>query len=121
MKKIFFIGSGGHFKDVFCWYIDRLKYQKHDSEIKGIIDDNKIDLKYDLFTKLKIYKFKDLKIEKDFHFILAIGQMEIRKKIINQFSTYKFETCIHPRAIISENCFYKKGKKTRILSEIFVN
>ena len=109
MKKIFFIGRGGHFKDVFGWYVDQLKHKKLHSEIKGIIDNDKTDLKHDSFSKLKIYKFKDLKVAKDIYLILAIGNMNIRKKIINKFCKYKFETCIHPRAIVSQNCFYKKG------------
>ena len=109
MKKIFFIVAGGHFKDVFNWYLDQMKYQGKKSEIKGIVDDFKIDLKYEPTTKLKIYKFDDLEISSNIYFILSIGQMAIRKKIIEKFKDFNFETCIHPRATISENCSYKKG------------
>ena len=76
--------------------------QRLKNEIKGIIDDDKVHLKYETSTKLKIYKFDDIKITNDIYFILAIGQMSIRKKIIAKYKDYNFETCIHPKAIISK-------------------
>ena len=109
MKKILFIGAGGHFKDVFNWYLDQTKQQGLKNEIKGIIDDEKIHLEYEPVTKLKIYKFEEIDITNELYFILAIGQISIRKKIISKYQNLNFETCIHPNASISTNCVYKKG------------
>jgi sugar O-acyltransferase (sialic acid O-acetyltransferase NeuD family) len=109
MKKILFIGAGGHFKDVFNWYLDQTKQQGLKNEIKGIIDDEKIHLEYEPVTKLKIYKFEEVDITNELYFILAIGQISIRKKIISKYQNLNFETCIHPNASISTNCVYKKG------------
>ena len=109
MKKILFIGAGGHFKEVFVWYLDQIKQQGLKNEIKGIVDDDKIHLGHEPTSKLKIYKFEEIKITNDVHFILAIGQMNIRKKIISKYKNLNFETCIHPNASISKNCVYKKG------------
>ena len=81
MKKILFIGAGGHFKEVFVWYLDQIKQQGLKNEIKGIVDDDKIHLGHEPISKLKIYKFEEIKITNDVHFILAIGQMNIRKKL----------------------------------------
>ena len=47
MKNIFFIGSGGHFKEIFNWYKEQIKIKNLKSNIKGIIDDR---------SKLKIEK-----------------------------------------------------------------
>ncbi len=109
MKKILFIGAGGHFKEVFVWYLDQVKQKGMKSEIKGIVDDDKIHLKQEPLTKLKIYKFQEIKMTNDLYFILAIGKMSIRKKIIEKYQNLNFETCIHPTSVISKNCVYKKG------------
>ena len=55
MKNIFFIGSGGHFKETFNWYKDQIKNGHLKSNIRGIIDD-KSDVEVEKNTKLKILK-----------------------------------------------------------------
>ena len=109
MKKIFFIGAGGHFRDVYNWYLDQMIYQKKKNEIKGIIDDYKEHLKIEKSAKLKIYKSNKITLKDDIYLILSIGQIQIRKKVIKKFRNFKFENCIHPRAVISPGSSYKKG------------
>ena len=109
MKKIFFIGAGGHFKDVFYWYLDQMLYENKKNEIKGIIDDYKEHLKIEKSSKLRIYKSNKISIKDNIHLILSIGQMQIRKKIIKKFGKFKFENCVHPKANISIGSSYKKG------------
>ena len=60
MKNIFFIGSEGHFKEIFNWYKDQIKNKNLKSNIKGIIDD-KTDIKVEKNTKLKILNSQQIK------------------------------------------------------------
>lgn len=109
MKKIFFLGCGGLFKEIFYWYKDQVRNDKTQNHIVGVIDDNLYDKKIDEFTKLKIVNSKDLKNEKDIYLILSTGILDVRIKILNQFKEFNFETLIHPSAQISEGATFGKG------------
>jgi sugar O-acyltransferase (sialic acid O-acetyltransferase NeuD family) len=108
MKNIFFIGSGGHFKETFNWYKDQINNKNLKSNIKGIIDD-KSDLKIEKNTKLKILKSKQVKNEKNNYLILSIGSINKRKSILKKFKNYNFENLIHPSATISSMVKFGKG------------
>ena len=109
MKKIFFIGAGGHFREIFHWYNHQVRNDKSQSHVVGVIDDNLSNKKFEEFTKLKIIKSKDLKNEKDIYLILSTGILDVRIKILKQFKKFNFETLIHPSAQISEGATFGKG------------
>ena len=73
MKNIFFIGSGGHFKEIFNWYKEQIKIKNLKSNIKGIIDDR---------SKLKIEKNSKLIMKKSLRLIFFLTQnSKVREKI----------------------------------------
>ena len=109
MKKLFFLGGGGHFKEVFNWYLDQLQSTGASNKLVGIIDDDKIEMNVEPTSKLKIYSSDSIKYEENIYLVLAIGQISLRKKVTSQFKEFNFETCIHPSANISINVSYKKG------------
>ena len=109
MKKIFFLGSGGLFKEIFYWYKDQIKFESSQNEIIGVIDDDVSGQRFEEFSKLKRIKSKDLKNEKNIYLIVAMGLTEIRSKVINKFKKFKFENVIHPSASISGGANYGKG------------
>jgi len=98
-NSLIIIGAGGHGKVV-------AEAAKSTFNIAGIADDqlragteiiNGITV---IATTKEIEKIKKLAT----HFIVAIGNNEIRKKIFDTLSPYlKAGTIIHPSAVISEN------------------
>ena len=108
MKNIFFIGSGGHFKEIFNWYKDQIKNKNLKTNIKGIIDD-KADIKVEKNTKLKILNSQQIKNEKNNYLILALGLLDKRKSILKKFKNYNFENVIHPSTTISQEVKFGKG------------
>jgi len=108
MKNIFFIGSGGHFKEIFNWYKEQIKIKNLKSNIKGIIDDRS-KLKIEKNSKLKILNSKQIKNEKNNYLILALGLLDKRKLILKKFKNYNFENVIHPSATISQEVKFGNG------------
>ena len=107
-KKIFIYGSSGHFRDQLEWLKDSVKAKKH-IEIAGIIDDLRKDEEYDNYSKLKIYESKSISFSENILIFIAVGDIEIRKKCINEFKKFNFYNLIHPSSIISENSILGKG------------
>jgi len=108
MKNIFFIGSGGHFKEIFNWYKEQIKIKNLKSNIKGIIDDRS-KLKIEKNSKLKILNSEQIKNEKNNYLILALGLLDKRKLILKKFKNYNFESVIHPSATISQEVKFGNG------------
>ena len=108
MKNIFFIGSGGHFKEIFNWYKEQIKIKNLKSNIKGIIDDRS-KLKIEKNSKLKILNSKQIKNEKNNYLILALGLLDKRKLILKKFKNYNFENVIHPSCTISQEVKFGNG------------
>lgn len=110
MKKLTIIGASGHGKVVadiasLCGY----------DEIEFLDDNETIKLcgKYPVIGKSEVAltKANDL--------FIAIGNAQIRKKLIEQLSEKSFPVLIHPAAVISEDV--KIGKGTVIMAGSVVN
>ena len=113
IKKIFFIGSGGHFREQFQWFRDFVAKEKiKNYNIIGIIDDVNYKLNFDKYSGLKIFRSKDIKYSSDKHLILSIGEPKTRNFFIKKFSKFNFFNLIHPSAIVSS--YAKIGKGTII-------
>ena len=102
-KKIVIIGAGGHGKVVAN--IAKLNGYK---EILFLDDggNNKINGLYPVVgTTLEIEKYKD------FDFIVAIGNNQVRNKITTNlfYQSYKVVTLIHPTAVIDETVMIGLG------------
>lgn len=102
MKKILIVGDSGYFKEQFVWLKDVISSSAPNSyEILGIVDDKNKNKK-DNFSKLKIYKENKIQYSRDIWLYLAIGQPQIRSRIIKKFKKFNFFTMKHPSAVVSE-------------------
>jgi acetyltransferase EpsM len=122
MKKIFFIGSGGHFREQFHWLQDFITKKKvKNYNVVGIIDDINYKLNRDNYSGLKIYRSKDVKYSSDKYLILSIGEPKTRSLFIKIFFKFNFFDLIHPSAIVSSNAKIGKGITISPLSIIAGN
>jgi sugar O-acyltransferase (sialic acid O-acetyltransferase NeuD family) len=103
MKNIIIYGAGGFGREVYCWLRD---YQSLLSDINfvGFLDDG-----YDLgnipvLRELYLGKGLDWVIKDNEYFIVAIGQVQPKKCIVDYLrrSGANFFNFIHPSALIGE-------------------
>lgn len=110
MKKIFFYGSSGYFKEQFIWVNDFLKLKKNQYVLAGIIDDPKsLHFKKDNFSGLHIFKLAEIPKNNDIEIHLSIGDTTIRERAIRELKDYKIFTYCHPSAIVSPYAKIGKG------------
>ena len=109
MKKIFFIGNGGHFKEQYYLVLDCLKNKNLDFELSGIITNNTDDSKIDKITNLRIYHEKEIHYNNDIYIYISIGDPIVREKIINKYKNFNFFTMIHPSSYVSPGSKIGKG------------
>jgi sugar O-acyltransferase (sialic acid O-acetyltransferase NeuD family) len=98
MNRLFILGAGGHTKQV----IDIFKQNRYN--IAGYFDDfkPKNDIYYGGYRIIdKISNAKNY-LEKNDLLFCGIGDNNIRKKIVNNFSEFKFANCISRNTVISD-------------------
>ena len=112
MKKIIIIGSGGHAAEI----VDYINYINSISseiiyEITGIIDESKSFYNHYMFKNKFLGNLKNHTVTQDNYYVIAIGNLDIRKKIIEdlKIKNANFETIIHPTALISSTAEIGKG------------
>ncbi|NRG44272.1 acetyltransferase [Bacillus sp. CRN 9] len=117
MKKILVIGAGGHSRVVQDIINEIGGYQ-----VTAILDD-KFQFKE---SREGVYfgpisMLNDLVAEFDCKIIVAIGQNEMRLKVISQLKLHadRYETVIHPTAIVSKDVSIGQG--TVIMANVVVN
>ena len=100
MYNIIIVGAGGFARDIYYYANDT--FSNDDYTIKGFLSYNQKDLDgYN--TKVGIIGNDDnYKIEKDDFFIIAMGDIDIRKRALNKLKKKgaKFISLIHPSALI---------------------
>ncbi|WP_298067397.1 acetyltransferase [uncultured Cetobacterium sp.] len=111
MKKVIVIGSGGHAKVIIDIILQRNKILDDNLNIIGILDDKyNEDEKIEIFETPIIGKIeKMVELAEDIHYIIAIGNNSVRRKIAEKYSDKKFITLIHPKAIIGEKVKIEEG------------
>ena len=122
MKKIIIIGAGGHAKVVADIILTRKEKLKENLEIIGFLDDNFKNLKYNNIFGIPILgDLENIKnfISKDYSFVIAIGDNDIRKKISENYSKLNYYTAIHPKSIISREV--KIGAGTVVMANVVIN
>lgn len=105
-KEVIVIGAGGHGNVV----ADIIK--KSGDRFVGFLDD-------DVSKKNVIDKIDNCTKYLDKHFVIAIGDNEIRKRIIEEYSDLKYYTAIHSTAVISESA--EIGRGTVVMANAVVN
>ena len=118
-KKVVIIGAGGHAKVV----ADII--EKSGDRVYGFLDDN-IETGTYLENKENWKVIGDLNsrfslpiTHKDLEFIIAIGNNETRKKIVENNNEIKYYTAIHPKANIGTNVTIGEG--TVIMANACIN
>ena len=114
-EKIFVIGAGGHAEVV----IDAILSSS--LQVYGIFDDNKSLIGKNIFQIPILGKIEKVMEITDGKFIVAIGDNEIRMKIVKNlgFSDDKFYTVVHPSAVIGKNV--EIGAGTMVLGGVVIN
>lgn len=100
MYNIIIVGAGGFAREVYYWVNDT--FSKESYKIKGFLSYNQKDLNgYNIKGGI-IGNDDNYKIEENDRFIIAIGDIDIKKRAINKLKKRgaKFISLIHPTALI---------------------
>ena len=112
-KSVVIIGASGHGKVV----ADIIK--KSGDEVVGFLDDNP-HLPKELSGIPVLGTVGDYTKYKDSMFVVAIGNAEIREKIVGQLDCVKWYTAIHPSAVIA-SIDTNIGEGTVVMANAVVN
>lgn len=96
-KEVVIIGAGGHGRVV----ADIIK--QSGDKVLGFLDDA------DIKNLPMLGKVKDCVNYKDNYFIVAIGNNEIRRKIMEKYPDLNYYTAIHPSVVISPDVKIGEG------------
>ncbi len=110
MKNIIIVGAGGFGREILS-YTKTCINAGAKWQVKGFIDDNLDALKnYNCSAKILCKISEYTPSENDF-LIIAIGKPQIKKQVIESLKTKgaKFESLIHPSAIIGESVELGEG------------
>ena len=122
MKNIVVIGSGGHAKVVADILLKRKEVLKEELNIIGFLDDNFQNLEYREIFNIPILGSLELIEEfknKDYEYIIAIGNNLIRKKIAEKYSSLIYYIAIHPTAVIGNMVTIEEG--TVVMANAVIN
>lgn len=112
-KKVVVIGASGHGKVVADIVV------RSGDKVVGFLDDHsEIDSKFMGFPVLG--KVKTFRKYNDCWFVVAIGNAQIREKIVSQVQDVKWYTAIHPSAIIS-GFGVEIGEGTVVMANAVIN
>lgn len=110
MKDLYIIGAGGFGREV-AWCVERINDVSPTWNLKGFIDDNE-----ELWGKQEdgypvVGGLDYLKKQKDVYSVCAVGNAQIRKKIIGKLANgdIRFATLIDPSVILSKRVFIGEG------------
>lgn len=110
MKDLYIIGAGGFGREV-AWCVERINDVSPTWNLKGFIDDNeelwgKQEDGYPILGGLDY-----LKKQKDVYSVCAVGNAQIRKKIIDKLAngSIRFATLIDPSVILSKRVSIGEG------------
>lgn len=112
MKNLIIIGCSGHAAEI----VDYINYINDNSKNKkynllGFVDNTDKYYRHYAFKEKFLGNADDHIVAKDAYYILGIGNMSIRRKVIDEFLTKgaNFETIIHPTALISKTAKIGQG------------
>lgn len=110
MKNLLIVGAGGAGRDTYNLALD-CQANNDDFRIKGFLDDNSGALDGFVGYKPVINSIDDYKILKDDVFVVAIGDVQIKKIVTKKLidKGVEFYKLIHPLAIIAHDAKIGKG------------
>lgn len=122
MKNIVIIGAGGHAKVVADIILKRKEILKEELNVIGFLDDNFQDLEYKEIFNIPLLGNTDLIKEfknKNYEYIIAVGNNLVRKKIAEKYSELNYYTAVHPMAVIGNEVKIEKG--TVVMANAVIN
>ena len=105
MKSIAIIGGGGNSRVIIDALYESSK--KENIKIIGFYDDNVNCEEYRNIKRLG--KIDEINNKDEIYYICGIGNLKIRKKIIEKFNNINWINVIHPSSIISETVKLGRG------------
>ena len=112
MKKTVIIGCGAHASEI-VEYISHINKNlpKPKYEIIGYLDETEKYYKHYRYSENFLGNINKHKVKDEFFYILGIGNLNIRKEIVDEFTKNgaKFETIIHPTSLVAKNAKIGKG------------
>lgn len=109
MTNILIVGATGFGREVYCWAKDT--FDKNEYNIKGFISKDNNDLEgFNIDIPILGDEFT-YEIEENDRFILALGNIDIKKKVVNALKDRgaKFISLIHPTSIITPTAKIGEG------------
>lgn len=109
MYNIIIVGAGGFAREIYHWANDT--FSKENYKIKGFLSYNQKDLEGFNVKADIIGNDDNYKIEKNDRFVIAIGNIDIKKRAINKLKKRgaKFVSLIHPTAMIIPTAKIREG------------
>ena len=100
MYNIIIVGAGGFAREIYYWANDT--FSKENYKIKGFLSFNQKELDGHNIKVGIIGNDDNYKIEKNDRFIIAIGDIDIKKRAVNRLKKRgaKFISLIHPTTLI---------------------
>ena len=98
MKDIIIVGAGGFAREV-AWLIEEINIKNQEWNLIGFFDENNNENK--TLNGYKVLNSSDLENYSQAYLVVAIGDSETRKKVVDRYSSYKFATLVHPDVSIS--------------------
>lgn len=114
MNEIIIVGGGGFGREVHDWLVDVKNNQRYYGEvfhIKGFLDHNQRCLDGFQGVAGVIGSPDDYQICENDRFVLAVGKVDVRKKLIRILKKKgaSFFSLIHPTAIVSKTAMLGEG------------
>jgi sugar O-acyltransferase (sialic acid O-acetyltransferase NeuD family) len=98
MKDIIIVGAGGFAREV-AWLIEEINLKNQEWNLIGFFDENNNEA--ETLNGYRLLNKSDLANQIQSYLVVAIGDSETRKKVVNRYSSFKFATLIHPDVSIS--------------------
>lgn len=98
MKDIIIVGAGGFAREV-AWLIEEINLKNQEWNLIGFFDENNNEAK--TLNGYRVFNKNDLVNQSQAYLVVAIGDSETRKKVVDRYSSFKFATLVHPDVSIS--------------------
>ena len=98
MKDIIIVGAGGFAREV-AWLIEEINLKNQEWNLIGFFDENNNEAK--TLNGYRVFNKNDFVNQSQASLVVAIGDSETRKKVVDRYSSFKFATLVHPDVSIS--------------------
>lgn len=98
MKDIIIVGAGGFAREV-AWLIEEINNKNQQWNLIGFFDENNDKSK--MLNGYQVLKKGELDKYNQAYLVVAIGDSETRKQVVDRYSLFSYATLVHPEVSIS--------------------